>query len=510
MRERIMKILFIIFVITMIIVAMVIVRRQNQGKTQNNQVAEEKKYVNELRIGISALDNFDPILSKNKNVQDVCKLIYEPLVQIDTSYKLEGVLALEWAKTTENSYVIKLKQGIKFGNGDELTGIDIEKTINKIKSTDSSAYKENVKNITSVIVIDNYTVRIELAQEESLFEYNLIFPIQHIVDDGNYGTGLYKIYQSLSNRIDLVRNQFRENVENMKIKSIVIKTYGTMGELYNDFKIGNLDIITTDNIKYTDYIGTLGYIEKNFYGRNFDFLAMNLNNTVLYNAEVRKAISYAIDKNEIVSTVFNNKYYVANYPLDYGNWLYNQSSTSSGYNPEQSKKILENNGWTNTNGIWQKNDLKLQFNLLVNSNDEYRVKTAENIKKQLDEIGIKIHIVKVSDTSSYIANKNYELALLEMKMGVSPDLSRLFGMGNLFDYSNEEMLENIESIKNIEDENILKEKYAKMVEIYKSDIPFISLFFSNSVLIYSSKIVGNISPTWYNIFYNIENWTIEE
>lgn len=514
MKEKFMKRIFIIFVIIMIIVAIVIVKKQGEDKPQQaTKTPEEKKYKTELRIGISALDTFDSILSRNKNVQDVCKLIYEPLLTIDENYKLEGVLATEWAKTAENSYIIKLKQGVKWQNGNEFTSADVEFTINKIKEAgENSIYQNNVKNIVSVTIIDNYTIKIDLNQNEDFFEYNLIFPIE-TPSDINLGTGLYKVSQMSGNKIQLERNMYKENAENLQIKSIEIKNYETMGELYNDFKIGNIDILNTDNLEYSKYIGTLGYTTKSFYGRNFNFLAINTKKTALYNIEVRKAISYAIDKNAIVSNIYNSKYYIADYPLDYGHWLYNDDITSSGYNPAQSKKVLEDNGWEYKNGIWQKNinnqNIKLSFNLIVSTGDELRVKVAENIKQQLESIGIKINIVKVQSVNSYIENQNYDLALLEMSMGVSPDLTLFVGEGNLFNYSNQGNESILEEIKETKDENLIKEKYNKLLEIYKTDLPYISLYFSNSTLIYNSKLVGTITPTWYNLYYNIENWKIE-
>ena len=154
--------------------------------------------------------------------------------------------------------------------------------------------------------------------------------------------------------------------------------------------------------------------------------------------------------------------------------------------------------------------IQLVFNLIVKSNDELRIKVAENIKEQLENVGIKINIVKVSSTTSYIENKNYDIALLEINMGISPDLTTFFGENNLANYENEEAIEIIEEINNISDENLLKEKYNKLLEIYKTDLPYISLYFNTSTLIYNSKMVGTITPTWYNLYYNIENWRIEE
>ena len=48
-------------------------------------------------------DNINPILSNNKNVQDISRLIFEPLFTLTQDYKIEGVLAKECSKIDENA-----------------------------------------------------------------------------------------------------------------------------------------------------------------------------------------------------------------------------------------------------------------------------------------------------------------------------------------------------------------------------------------------------------------------
>ena len=45
--------------------------------------------------------------------------------------------------------------------------------------------------------------------------------------------------------------------------------------MYNAFKLGNIDIISTKMGNYADYVGTIGYSRKEYIGRNFDFLSLN-------------------------------------------------------------------------------------------------------------------------------------------------------------------------------------------------------------------------------------------
>ena len=155
-------------------------------------------------MGIATFDTINPILSNNKNVQDVSKLIFEPLVNITTDYKTEPCLATEWAKIDATTYLIKLREGVQWSNGEKFTAKDVQYTIDRLKET-QSIYAYNVQYVIRVVVVDDYTIQIVLSQEIPFFEYNLAFPIMsssfYAEDDfqntekniSPIGTGMYKI-----------------------------------------------------------------------------------------------------------------------------------------------------------------------------------------------------------------------------------------------------------------------------------------------------------------------------
>ena len=66
-----------------------------------------------------------------------------------------------------------------------------------------------------------------------------------------------------------------------RTSTITIHRYSAIGEMYNAFKLGNIDIICTKMGNYSDYVGTMGYSRKEYIGRNFDFLSLNCNDSIL-------------------------------------------------------------------------------------------------------------------------------------------------------------------------------------------------------------------------------------
>lgn len=533
-KYNFIKYIFVVFVVALIGYAIFYIRNQEKNEENVEQVAEnnieeQKTTITTLRVAAVNLDTVNPILSNNQNAQDISKLIYEPMLSITEDFQIEKCLAKEWINLSETAYVIVLKEGIKWHTGEELTANDVKFTIEQIKEIgDKSIYYYNVINISNVEILSTYTVKITLDKKIPFFEYNLTFPImsaQYYTDDAILtseknnnapGTGKYSIGNITSTEVELKKNDNWWGIsegKSLSLQTVLVKLYTSMGEVYNAFKLENVDLITTQSTNYEDYIGTLGYEKAEYQGRAYDYLAFNCASSTLQNKELRKAISYAIDKSNIVAQVYENKYYIADFPLSTSNYLYNIEKVSSGYNSNKSKELLENAGWEYKSGTWIKNKnystTKAKLNLVVNEENDKRVKVAEAIKKQLDEFGINVNLIKAKNSQykKYLENKNYDMILTGKLIGLSPDLTSYAGEGNLSNFDDVEVKDLLNEISDLTDnkEELVK-KYSAVVKLLEEESPFISLYFNKNTLIYRQDLKGKINPNFYNIFYNIEEW----
>lgn len=527
MKINWIKYIFIIFAIGIMIFAIIKIKGDEEAKNQSQisktESVEEK--ITQLSLGIAEFDTINPILSNNKNVQDISKLIYEPLINITEDYNLEPCLATEWAKQNSTTYIIKLRENVKWSDGNKFTASDVRYTIDRLKDT-TSIYSYNVQYVIGVDAIDDYTVKITLDKEIPFFEYNLIFPIMSSKYYENedfrsttknnmpIGTGMYMIKDMQSSYIQLNQNLNWWNMDNknLTLDKITINLYENIGELYNSFKIGNIDIISTYNENLQEYIGTIGYSKREIKGREHTFIAFNTKNYLLSQLDIRKSIAYSIDKSNVISSVYGDKYYQSSFPLDFGTWIYQEKDSSLGYNPNQAKQILVDAGWGYKYKYWQKYEnyktQKISFNFVVKASDEKKIAVAENIKVQLESQGIRINLIKASDSqySNYLQNKNYDIILCSTYLSASPNFNTYFGDDNLANYTNDEVVNLMSEIKNTTDENKLKENYKRLAEIYKTEIPYISLYNNKYIIAYNSELIGDVKSNWYNLFYNIESW----
>ncbi|MGN1270836.1 MAG: ABC transporter substrate-binding protein [Clostridia bacterium] len=515
MKANAFRIIFFTIVIVLIILAVYIVYRDKKTeKIVTNAKKTDIKVDKEINIGICNFDKINPVLTQNKDVQYIDKLIFNSLVNVSKDFKIESDLAQEISKINDKTYIIKIKENVVWHDGTSFTTEDIAFTIEGLKSK-NTLYKQNVEKIIKTEIIDKNTIKIFLEEPVSFFEYMLNFPIlanhaynkQTLEPTTNIpiGTGDYKVVKINENEIQLEKSNTNLNE---KIDIINIKLCKDVKEVYSKFSKQELDLILTQNIYYEDYIGTIGFNTEVSKGREFDYLAINNEKKLLQNKEIRKAIYYAIDKKEIIYNVYNNKYIATDFPLDYGCYLYQNGENQDDYNLNNAKGILTEAGWTYRNNSWIKQNSKLEFNLIVNNENQKRVMVAESIKKQLEKIGIKINIVKVNNNGfkNYLKNKNYDIILTGNIIPIYPDLTSYFGEGNLSNYNNQEINEILKEINSIESEELLKQKYNRIYEIYKEEIPFISLYNNSNFLLHKKALKGDLSNNWYNIFYNIENW----
>lgn len=497
--------------------------KEDMSEYSLDQTSTLNNIQTDLRLAISGFDTINPLLTNNRNVQEISKTIYDSLVTLDGNYKLKNCLAEEIAQTDETTYIIKMRKGVLWEDKSNFTAYDVQYTIDLIlKYNVSSRYHENLKYIIETEAIDSNTLRISLSEPVPFFEYNLTFPVmsQNYYEGEDFatssktpiGTGMFKIQEISTNVIKLVPNEhYWDTSRKPMATEITINLYGTIGEAYAAFKNGEIDLLTVKTNDVETYIGTLGYNKIEYKTRNYDFLVINTAHELLSDSAVRKAISLAIDKNNIVASCLGSGYTPSNFSLDMGCWLYTKDLNTS-IDTEQAAQLLHSAGWERTAGNWIKRTetgtKKLEFSLSVNSTDQTRVAVAENIKNQLASFGVPITInyLSADNYQAAINNRSYDVLITGIQTSYSPNLNTFFGEGNIANYSNAEVSEIMNTVKNTSDENVLYEKYSRLYDIYLEEAPYIGLYRETDVIVYNQGLVGNITANAFNIYYNIEKW----
>jgi ABC-type transport system substrate-binding protein len=459
MKLKYFKNIFIVTIILLILAGIYIIYIK-RGPAKNNLETQGKEtnVIKEFSIGVTDFDTINPILSKNLEIQYLNKLIYEPLVNITRDFNVEPSIAEEWSKIDDVTYIIKLDEGKTWENGRRVQVEDVENTIEVIKK-ENTIYKENVQKIGQIEKIDETTMKIYLTEPVNFFEYFLCFPI---IDINTYnteipmGTGKYKYTNITENQITI------ESSDN----KIIVKLFKNSTELYNNFTRENVDIIITKNPNYENYIGNIGFEETIIPGRTFYYILLEN----ISDVNMRKWLDMATNKEKLIYNLYNKKYIPANTPLAYGSYL----NLSNEKQQEKDQELFT----------------QKKMNLTISVKNEDKI-IAEKMQEQLKEYEINLRIQTYQ-------NSKADLILKKQTTTITPDISQYF--------SEEKMKKQIKQANEIENKQILKQKYQQILNEYKEQMPFISLFFDSYIILHNKKLKGDFSGNWYNIFYNVDGW----
>ena len=524
-----MKKIFLFFVSLGIILGLFLGVRSEMLKNNSDVIDEEKdsgdNYIHELKIPIMEIDTLNPILTYNVQVSNLLGLIYEPLVEIGKDDSLEACLATEWAEKDDTNWIIKLRRGVKWHNGNNFTSDDVVFTFGQLVSGDiSSPYRDNLKNVISVEAIDDYSVSVTLSQKDEFFVYKLAIPIipEYYFKNGEIlnenknnipvGTGPYK-YISTNVGKDLLKLEFNNawwnNGGEIRLNTIYLYKYSTYGEAIKAYKSADVDLIVTTMSDWEKKFGTIGNNVYSYESSVFDTIIPNIEKLALSDASVRKAILFAINRENIVSKVFSSNATVVDLPIHTRskNFL---SSIQSEYDLDKAKQVLINAGWA-WNGSWSKSisgtSCELKFNLLVNKENDEHVAAAEAIKSNLADLGVPITIKEVGwdDYQKAIGKGKFDFAISSFDIKNELTILEILeenGSMNYSKYASEKMNVAIEKVRKW----YTAESMQELQNIYKSDTPYIGLYFRNNTLLTNKSVKGSIEPTWFNPYEGVITW----
>ena len=519
MKKNIKLFFMLAFVIVLITVAIVIISNREDliNKNNDNEILTEEM----VSLLIIEPDFLNPLISKNKYVQEVSNLVFEGLTIIDETLKPQLKLAKTFVPDeTLTLWNVTLRDDVIFHDGSKFTADDVIFTINKIKELGENSYfKYNVENIESISKISDYELKIKLNKADNFLMNKMALPIlsynyyanksfEHVK---NYiGTGPYKQESITDSSMKLVAfdNYYLDVAGN--IKNIDVKITGKTRPGFELLKVSEIDFADTD-IEVGAY-GRSAYNNKKYITSIFEGIIFNPENEALKDSNVRKAILLGINRDLIIENYLGGYGISVDLPINPNSYLVNTELEKNSFNPERAQDILTNNEWKENValGFRNKGQLKLQFNLLINSDSENSEEKAKFIKENLKNIGIDVNIVSKGSTlyNTAIAQEDYDLALTTWAISEYPEFLYNFASTsdqNIFGFSNEDYDYYVFMAKTEYLEGKTKEYFYKMQEILEKELPIAGLYFKTSTVYYKQSIEGELKSTINNIYSGICN-----
>lgn len=477
----------------------------NNNSTENNEPSIVPTFGETLKVSIRNPVTLNPLLNEDLGVDQVLKLVFEPLFKIDNQYKPVPNLVESYNISSDNlSITLTLNDNLLFNNNEPLTAYDVKHSIEVLqKAKETVIYKSCVNNIQRVSVLDNQNMKIYFKQPFAFATYVLNFPIvSRNSSDIPIGSGLYEI-ESFTTMQDLklvAANQHKDKLYIERVEATITREADVDT---NAFKQNLIDLLSPSKFDWFEHSDASNQKTKIYTTNYFEFLGFNFKNFNLSNPLVRQAIAYGINREEIARKQFLSQVVVTEYPIHPNSWLSPaENELTYSYDTKQAKELL--------NGIDLNN---FTLKLLVNSENSSRVKVAKMIQDNLKSIEIDVEIIAVEKETfdSKLQSGDFDLVLSGWKLSVVPDYTDMFhssriGTGsNFINYNNEEMDTALKNVYNSLDDAKLYANFQEFNKLYERELPYLSLYFMNSLVLTNKGVYGELDPITDNVFNGIQN-----
>ncbi len=461
------------------------------GDAENPEDAIIKAENETLKIHCYNIESMNPLDNTNEENLQMFNLIFESLFVCDTTQKAQPLLAESYTVSSDGlCWNIKLKSGIKWHDGTELTANDVVYTYKYVMNSETSYFHHNVSNVTSVSAPSDYEVSFNLESPQANFVNLLEIPVIKSAESTT-GTGPYT-YEKTENKIIYLCANEKWHNGTVNIKKINVKILPDSETSTYAYVSKEIDMVAVnsgnDMGKYTSNSDN---IIADYTSNTFTYIGINVSSEPLSNRLFRKAIAHAIDKEAINSEVLLSHGSVANSCMNSQWWVYNPDVTVYGHSKDKSVNVLNE----------VKKSMKLSsITLLVNTENPDKEKVAELIKQNLEDCGITMNI-EYADWQTYtdrIASGNYQMYLGTIKY--SSEINPKYLITN----PGPELQSLFISLEAQTTEEGVKKKYYEIQEKIALDIHIIPLYFDVGAVLYNKRIQGQPAPYRANIFNGIE------
>jgi ABC-type transport system substrate-binding protein len=369
------------------------------------------------------------------------------------------------------------------------------------------------QEIETVTLADDYTLRLKMKTPGRAALYFMTFPVrpQDMSDFSQpAGTGPYKV-DAMGEEIRMSVNENWWKVPPY-IQSITAKPVGGPSEKLEGYESGLLDLVTTDDIA-TNKLEATGESQTVDYLTNYyDCLVPNLFDESMKNDDVRKAISYAINRRLIISTVLLNHAVAAEMPISPLFFGFDTEYNKYEYDKTMAKKLLTQAGYT-TDGSGAGNVLTLTMIVPNVVGEEYRVESAREIAGDLSEVGIVCNLEELApeEYATRLESGTYNLAYVSYYLDQNMDISFMFapdGPENFGHVASDELNTAITACNEALSETDMISAYDMLENYFMEKVPQIGLYFRMNSIIADTTIMGISAPYENHIFSDISEWSV--
>ena len=353
----------------------------------------------------------NPFLTFQSVSSEVVSLLFDPLVRTDSQGRTIPGLAESWDISADGrEYTFHLRTGVTFHDGVELTAEDVKFTYDTAATLSNTSTNQQVMKdfVQEWEVLDPHTIRLLLRKPyRSVLEClgREIAP-RHLLagrdlnsTDFNYapvGSGpfMFKSWDRQTDEIVLVANpNYFEG--RPYLDRVVMKVYADKARLWAGLMKHEVDVMTFMNqADYKAIQQDPAFRAYQIIGKVYLGMAYNTHDPVFYDKDVRRAIAYGVNIDEIIALTDSPGERSVG-PFHPGSIGFNPDVQPIPYDPVMARMLLMHRGWWDKDhdGIAEKGGRDLELRLLVYPGIKFQEQVAMVLRQQLARIGVKVSVI---------------------------------------------------------------------------------------------------------------------
>ena len=424
--------------------------------------------------------------------------VQECLVKIDRTGKIVPWLAERWHTSDNRKYTFFLNKGFRFHNGRELKAADIKFVLQRAMNPETKhPYPGYYEAISDIIVKDDYTVTITLKSFNANFLLNLarqgsvIYPREAVdtLKSAPIGTGPFRFEEWVrGDKIILVRNKDYYVPGVPKVDRVTFRFIADPNAVLAALKAGDVDASlfglgpehgqdVQKDARFQVIVGDT---------TNDVVLAMNNARKPYTDVRVRRAVTYGINKPDVLKGAMFGMGKILGSNVDPLNPYYIDVSKDMPYDPGKAKKLLAEAGYPNG----------FDTVLKVAPQYYYTVRSGEVIAENLKKIGVNVKIEQI-EWGQWLSrvfcrppctDPDYDLTIIGH--AESWDIANYANPKYYYRYDSAKFQDLFKSSEVTLDDKARRELYAKMQHMLVQDAPVVWLYMHPRLAVAKKGLTG--------------------
>ena len=444
--------------------------------------------------------SFHPVLAESTANLALAPLMYEGLFTLDSAFRAQPVLCQSYYVSEDDglTWTFTLRAGITFSDGTPLTGEIVAQALQTARG-EGSRYASRLTAVSSVQGSGDQ-VSVTLTQPNGGLPELLDIPIALGEGDRPLGTGPYVLTDNGGSLSLTARSDWRNGAENLPIAQIPLSSMVRADELMPAFNAGEITVMDVD-LTGSSALGSSGRYEVWDYNTTqMLYLGFNAQQGLCRDADVRKAIARAVDRQDVVDSIFARHGTASALPVHPDSPWYNDAVADElAYDPT----VLAGQGLEGR-----------PLTLVVNIENTAKSAVATYVEQQLESAGLVVTVDRLpwAEYQEAVAAGDFDVYIGEVYLTPDFDLSPMLGLGGSLNYGGwtSNVIGGLLSSFRTAQGDARAAAASTLCLHLTQQVPIAPICFRSGTVLTQYGRVEGLSPVYGNIFSQLESWTIQE